>query len=86
MDIDQIMGIIPRRIHEWTQKDVEVWLTYIHLPQLVPKISKDIVHAEPHRIDGKKLLKMDHKQLSSTFTLKSNIIMKKMLNCKPTTI
>ena len=39
MDIEQIVSIIPRRVHEWNQKDVEVWLTFIQLPQLIPKFS-----------------------------------------------
>lgn len=47
MDIEQIVSIIPRRVHEWNQKDVEVWLTYIQLPQLIPKFSMTLSIQNP---------------------------------------
>jgi hypothetical protein len=47
-----------------------------------PQIQYHIIKIEYYRIEGQNLLKLNKDILSSTFCIESNIIKKKIINCK----
>ena len=51
MDINELARVIPKNVTDWSNKDVLVWLDYIHLPQLSKGFRIFIV------MKGKKILK-----------------------------
>lgn len=52
MDYENLRNLIGKPTLCWSDNDIEIWLRFVHLPQLIPKFSKSIYKLEKLSIDG----------------------------------
>ena len=79
MDFEKLATQISKPTFKWNSTDIESWLDFISMSNLVTNFSTLSINKDDHGVDGSCLHDLDHNDLETELGVKSKISRKKIM-------